>query len=73
MESCFDSCTDPRVKKMNYLELLRVQSLEEDMIYYFGADCKSVVNPSPATVKYVNHVKTVASTNFTSLTISVFS
>ena len=62
MESCFDSCTDPRVKKMNYLELLRGKSLEVDMEYYFGADWKSVVKPSPATVKYVNHIKTVAST-----------
>ena len=33
MESCFDSCTDPRVKKMNYLELLRGKFNKYFLIY----------------------------------------
>merc|ERR1711871_1086806 len=37
MEVAFDECTDERVRALDYPELRRRASLEEDMAYYYGS------------------------------------
>lgn len=63
MEDAFSNCQDPRVQKMNYEELLRVKELERDMLFYFGSNWREDVSMSPATQKYVAHIRSVADTN----------
>lgn len=60
MEGEFNNCDDPRVKSMNYKELLRVDELEKDMLFYFGSTWRDDVSMSPATIKYIKHIRKVA-------------
>ena len=62
MEEAFDAAEDPLVKSLDYPELRRVPSLEEDMAYYWGPNWRTAATPSPATVKYVARIKEVAAT-----------
>ena len=60
MESEFDQTQDPSVKALDYPSLRRTAALEEDMAYYFGAEWRDTVEPSPATKEYVARVRAVA-------------
>mmetsp|Transcript_19405 Transcript_19405/g.25034 ORF Transcript_19405/g.25034 Transcript_19405/m.25034 type:complete len:295 (-) Transcript_19405:112-996(-) len=60
MESSLDTCQDSRVNALDFNELRRLESLSKDMIYYFGEDWNTSLTPSPATKKYVQHIKDVA-------------
>ena len=61
MEAAFDAADDPAVKAMDYPELRRRASLEQDLTYFFGGDgWQKEVQPSPATRAYVKHIESVA-------------
>jgi len=60
MEEAFDNSTNESVKALDYKELRRLKSLEEDMAYYFGENWRETVKPSPATQKYVAQIKRIA-------------
>jgi heme oxygenase len=60
MEEAFDYTTDANVQSMDFPELRRVPSLEDDMAYYFGRNWKSEIVPSRATRVYCNQIQTIA-------------
>jgi len=59
-EEAFDASLDINVQAMDYSELRRLGSLEEDMEYYFGADWRQNVKPSPATREYVARIQKIS-------------
>jgi heme oxygenase len=61
MEDSFDATQEQRVKVLDNAELRRMASLEKDMDYFYGADWRSLISPSPATKAYVERVQQVAS------------
>ena len=63
METAFDTASDPSVKALDYPELRRLETLEQDMVYYFGADFKATVQPSLATKQYVDRIKEISQTS----------
>jgi heme oxygenase len=48
------------VKALDFKALRRLESLKEDMVYYYGENWREIVKPSPATKKYVDKIKTIA-------------
>jgi heme oxygenase len=60
MEEEFERTDNVHVKQLDFPELRRVRSLDEDMEYYFGQDWKNVVVPSDATRTYCNRIRTIA-------------
>jgi heme oxygenase len=60
METAFDDTSDPNVRALDYPELRRVPSLEQDMAYYYGDDWRQVAKPSAATREYVDRIRQVA-------------
>lgn len=60
MEEEFDKVDERNVKLLDYPELRRLPSLEQDMEYYFGERWKSIVVPSHATQEYCNRIRTIA-------------
>ena len=60
METAFDACEDVNVKAIDYPELRRLPSLEEDMQYYFGDDWRATVKPTAATREYCDAIKAIA-------------
>ena len=63
METAFNTTSDPSVKVLDYPELRRLESLEQDMVYYFGTGFKAAVRPSPATEQYVDRIKEISQTS----------
>jgi heme oxygenase len=60
MEEAFDYTKDTNVQSMDFPELRRVPSLEDDMAYYFGPNWKNEIVPSRATRIYCNRIQTIA-------------
>jgi len=60
MEEAFDSTSNSGVKSLDFKALRRLESLKEDMVYYYGENWRENVKPSPATKKYVDKIKTIA-------------
>lgn len=60
MEEAFDACTDPNIQALDFPELRRAISLQEDMEYYFGSTWRQKALPSAATRRYVERVQQVA-------------
>ena len=60
-EEAFEATSNADVKTMDYSELRRLASLEEDMEYYFGAEWRATVKPTPATREYCDRIATIAS------------
>jgi len=60
MEEAFDSTPNSGVKALDFKALRRLESLKEDMVYYYGENWRENVKPSPATKKYVDKIKTIA-------------
>lgn len=60
MESAFTLTKNEQVRALDYSELRRVPSLEQDMEYYYGPKWRDVVKPSLATAKYVARIEEVA-------------
>mmetsp|Transcript_152297 Transcript_152297/g.277094 ORF Transcript_152297/g.277094 Transcript_152297/m.277094 type:complete len:326 (-) Transcript_152297:73-1050(-) len=60
MEEAFDTAQDANVKALDYPELRRLKSLEEDMAYYFGDNWKQTVKPSKGTQEYCDRIATIA-------------
>jgi heme oxygenase len=61
MERAFDTVQhDERVKAIDFPELRRLPSLEEDMAYFFGENWRDTVTPSLATQQYCNRVEIIA-------------
>ncbi|NET57011.1 MAG: heme oxygenase (biliverdin-producing) [Symploca sp. SIO2E6] len=50
----------PIVSKIYFKQLNRKHSLEEDLAYYYGANWKNQISPSPATEDYVAHIRKVS-------------
>ncbi len=60
MEESFDQTSEDVVKALDDKELRRVESLREDLKYFYGPDWMDKLEPSPATQKYVERVTEVA-------------
>lgn len=60
MEEAFDNTPNSDVKALDFKELRRLESLREDMVYYYGENWRETVKPSPATKKYVARIRQVA-------------
>lgn len=50
----------PIVSKIYYPELNRKQALEQDLFFYYGANWRNEVKPSPAGVAYVKRIHEIA-------------
>lgn len=50
----------PIVSKIYYPELNRQQALEQDLYFYYGANWRSEVKPSPAGAAYVKQIHDIA-------------
>ena len=61
MERALDTLDCPTLKALDFPELRRLPGLERDMAFYYGADWRSKIKPSPATRKYVAQIEKVAS------------
>lgn len=59
-EEAFDKADNENVKALDYNELRRVSSLEEDMQFFYGNDWKSKIKPSTGTKKYVARIEQIA-------------
>jgi len=62
METEFDNASDASVKDLDYTELRRVPSLENDMEFFYGPDWKNAITPTLATKKYVSRIQDIAAT-----------
>lgn len=60
MEEAFDAAQDTKVKALDYPELRRLKSLEEDMAFYFGENWRSTVKPSKETQEYCDRIAKIA-------------
>lgn len=49
----------PSINQIYFSELNRKQSLEQDLLYYYGHDWRKLVSPSPATQIYINRINSV--------------
>lgn len=49
----------PSIRQIYFKELNRKQSLEQDLLYYYGHDWKKLVSPSPAAQIYINRINSV--------------
>ena len=63
MERALDTLDCPTLNALDFPELRRLPGLERDMAFYYGADWRSKIKPSPATRKYVAQIEKVASGN----------
>lgn len=61
METAFDTLQEENVKKMDFPELRRRAAIEEDMEYFHGPSWRDSIRPSPATIKYCDQIRKVAS------------
>lgn len=61
MESAFDASTSPHVKALDFPQLRRLPSLEQDMAFFYGPSWRTTSSPSPATAAYVSQINSVAS------------
>lgn len=52
----------PIVSKINFTQLNRKHSLEQDLSYYFGANWREQVKLSPAGEAYVNRIREISQT-----------
>jgi heme oxygenase len=52
--------THPILSKINFQQLNRKKSLEQDLSYYYGANWREQVAPSPAAKAYVEHIQNVS-------------
>ena len=62
METEFDNTYDASVKALDYTELRRVASLEDDLQYFYGSEWRNVIKPTSATKKYVARIQEIATT-----------
>lgn len=53
----------PIVGAIYFPELDRVKSLSRDLEFYYGADWREEISPSPSAVAYCNRIQTLALTN----------
>ena len=59
MEKALETSEESRVVALDYPTLRRTKSLEQDMEYFYGANWKNTVSPSPATREYCDHITQV--------------
>ena len=59
-EEAFDKADNENVKALDYNELRRVSSLEEDMQFFYGNDWQSKIKPSIGAKKYVARIEQIA-------------
>jgi heme oxygenase (biliverdin-producing, ferredoxin) len=52
----------PIVGKINFPQLNRKQSLEEDLTYYYGANWRDQIKVSPAGAAYVERIRNISAT-----------
>eukprot|EP00586_Coscinodiscus_wailesii_P009903 CAMPEP_0172511654 /NCGR_PEP_ID=MMETSP1066-20121228/237973_1 /TAXON_ID=671091 /ORGANISM="Coscinodiscus wailesii, Strain CCMP2513" /LENGTH=82 /DNA_ID=CAMNT_0013291119 /DNA_START=339 /DNA_END=584 /DNA_ORIENTATION=- len=60
MEEAFDNTTEEAVRKMDFVALRRVNSISEDMEYFYGAEWKNKIATSHAAQKYIDRVVEVS-------------
>ena len=63
MERALDTLDCPTLTALDFPELRRLPGLERDMAFYYGADWRSKIKPSPATRKYVAQINKVAASD----------
>ena len=54
--------THPVVSKIYYPELNRKGTLEQDLAFYYGANWRDQISPSPAATEYVARIREVSNT-----------
>lgn len=60
MEDAFQTTNEAMVKEMDSTELRRLNSLREDMEYFYGQGWESKIKPTKAAKKYANRVVEIA-------------
>ncbi|MBI1241342.1 biliverdin-producing heme oxygenase [Umezakia ovalisporum] len=55
-------CQHPIVSKINFPQLHRKQTLEQDLSYYFGANWREQIKLSPAGEAYVQRIREISQT-----------
>jgi len=60
MENAFDSTEEGSVKTLDYPELRRLNALEQDMDFFYGAEWKSRIKPSLPAQTYVSRIKEIS-------------
>jgi heme oxygenase len=63
MEEAFDDADEDLVQKLDYSALRRLDSLTQDMEFFYGPNWQGTVQPSKAAQKYVDRIKNVANGN----------
>ena len=63
MERALDTLDCPTLKALDFPELRRLPGLERDMAFYYGADWRGKIKPSPATRKYVAQIEKAAASD----------
>jgi heme oxygenase (biliverdin-producing, ferredoxin) len=59
-EKMFVNRNHPMVKPIYFLELNRKESLEQDLIFYYGSDWINLIKPSEATQNYVDRINKIS-------------
>merc|ERR1712176_856159 len=62
MEKAMDTTIEKRVKDLDYEQLRRLTSLEQDMDFFYGNGWERSITPSRASAAYVSRVEEVAKT-----------
>ena len=62
MEDAMDNSTEDGVKKLDYPTLRRLDSLQQDMDFFYGEKWQDDIQPSPAAKAYVARIKEIAET-----------
>ncbi|KAK0157951.1 hypothetical protein PV328_011633 [Microctonus aethiopoides] len=63
LEKAMTTNMNANLKRFKLLELDRTKAFELDLSFYLGKDWMKNYSPRPATIKYVNHLKKLESTN----------
>ena len=60
MERALDTLDCAALKALDFKELRRLEGLERDMAFFYGAEWRSKIKPSRATAEYVRQIESVA-------------
>lgn len=60
MEEAFTNTADERVRRLDYPELRRKASIEEDLAFFYGPGWREQIEPSPAANRYCARIREVA-------------
>lgn len=53
----------PVIGMISYKQLFRKESLESDLLYYYGSNWKEIISPSKSCIEYVSRIREISKTN----------